>query len=84
MSDNSNPRRNAGALATFAGQALAEITRGKIKLASSHRDGVFGAISTLCNHAGGPLGPGRLEGDYEVCPWQRWEFRRGNGQGEPI
>jgi len=47
------------------------------------RDGEFGAISGLCNHAGGPLGEGRLDGDYVVCPWHYWKFHRRTGQGEP-
>jgi len=25
---------------------------------------------------GGPLGEGRLNGDYIVCPWHQWTFHR--------
>jgi nitrite reductase/ring-hydroxylating ferredoxin subunit/multimeric flavodoxin WrbA len=52
-------------------------------LAISHRDGTFGAVANTCNHAGGPLGEGRLDGDYIVCPWHNWKFHRCSGSGEP-
>ena len=44
---------------------------------------MFGAVSNICNHVGGPLGEGRLDGDYIVCPWHNWKFHRGTGVGEP-
>jgi nitrite reductase/ring-hydroxylating ferredoxin subunit/multimeric flavodoxin WrbA len=53
------------------------------ELAISLRDGQFGAVSNTCNHVGGPLGEGRLEGDYIVCPWHNWKFQRCSGVGEP-
>lgn len=52
------------------------------RVALSYRDGVFGAIHGACNHAGGPLGKGALEGDYIVCPWHQWKFHRVGGEGE--
>ena len=52
-------------------------------LAISCRDGAFGALANACNHAGGPLGEGGLEGDYIVCPWHYWKFHRVTGAGEP-
>jgi nitrite reductase/ring-hydroxylating ferredoxin subunit/multimeric flavodoxin WrbA len=62
---------------------LRQITIGKLKVALSYRDGVFGAVSGVCNHAAGPLGDGTLDGDYIVCPWHHWKFHRGTGEGEP-
>ena len=53
------------------------------ELALSCRDGKIGAVSNLCNHAGGPLGEGRMDGDYIVCPWHNWKFHRRTGLGEP-
>src|SRR5262249_25526049 len=47
------------------------------------RDGAFSAVSGVCNHAGGPLGQGTLDGDYIVCPWHFWKFHRVTGEGEP-
>ena len=35
-----------------------------IPIAISFKDGQFGAVSNICNHVGGPLGEGRLDGDY--------------------
>jgi nitrite reductase/ring-hydroxylating ferredoxin subunit/multimeric flavodoxin WrbA len=75
--------QDVGAAADLAVRGLAEITIGRTKLALSHRDGVFGVISGVCNHAGGPLGQGRLDGDYVVCPWHNWKFHRLTGCGEP-
>src|SRR5215475_11913018 len=74
---------DVGAAADLAARQLTEITVGANKLAISHREGVFGVISGVCNHAGGPLGEGRLDGDYVVCPWHNWKFHRVTGYGEP-
>jgi nitrite reductase/ring-hydroxylating ferredoxin subunit len=57
--------QDVGAAADFAARPLTEITRGRNKLAVSHRKGVFGVISGVCNHAGGPLGQGKLKGNYD-------------------
>ena len=62
---------------------LQRVTAGGLPIALSHRDGVFGAIHNACNHVGGPLGEGALDGDYVVCPWHYWKFHRATGQGEP-
>lgn len=62
---------------------LREITLGEMTLAVSYKDGKFGAISNFCNHAGGPLGKGRLDDDYIICPWHNWKFHRLTGFGEP-
>jgi len=64
-------------------RALTTVTVGRTKIALSYADGRFGAISAVCNHVGGPLGEGRLDGDYVVCPWHAWRFHRVGGQGEP-
>jgi len=53
------------------------------KIAISYSNGVFGAISGICNHVGGPLGKGRLDGEYIVCPWHYWKFHHQTGVGEP-
>jgi nitrite reductase/ring-hydroxylating ferredoxin subunit/multimeric flavodoxin WrbA len=54
-----------------------------IPIAISFKDGQFGAVSNVCNHVGGPLGEGRLDGDYITCPWHGWKFHRRTGVGEP-
>jgi multimeric flavodoxin WrbA/nitrite reductase/ring-hydroxylating ferredoxin subunit len=55
----------------------------KRDIAISLKDGKFGAVSNACNHVGGPLGDGRLDGDYIICPWHNWKFHRCSGVGEP-
>jgi nitrite reductase/ring-hydroxylating ferredoxin subunit/multimeric flavodoxin WrbA len=56
---------------------------GRARIAISWKNGEFGAISGVCNHVGGPLGEGRLDGEYVVCPWHYWKFHRLTGEGEP-
>lgn len=65
------------------GTSLRQIRIGRTAIALSYRDGTFGAISGVCNHAAGPLGDGRLDGDFVVCPWHNWKFHRVAGHGEP-
>ena len=62
---------------------LQKILIGKVQLAVSYKNGVFGAISNICNHVGGPLGEGKLDGDFVVCPWHFYKFHRIKGEGEP-
>ncbi len=56
---------------------------GAKRLALTFRDGQFGAISGVCNHVGGPLGRGHLDGDFVVCPWHYYKFHWQTGEGEP-
>ena len=63
--------------------ALQRVNARNIALALSFKDGRFGAVSNVCNHAGGPLGEGQIEGDYLACPWHHWKFHRITGKGEP-
>jgi nitrite reductase/ring-hydroxylating ferredoxin subunit/multimeric flavodoxin WrbA len=56
---------------------------GRTRVALSWVDGRFAAVSGVCNHVGGPLGEGRLEGEYIVCPWHYWRFHHRTGAGEP-
>ncbi len=74
---------DVGAAADLAKAAVQTVTLGRTRIALTHKDGVFGAISGVCNHAGGPLGEGRLDGDYVVCPWHYWKFHCRTGLGEP-
>jgi multimeric flavodoxin WrbA/nitrite reductase/ring-hydroxylating ferredoxin subunit len=72
-----------GAVAELSGTPLRQVLVGKTKIALSCVDGAFGAVHNTCNHAGGPLGEGVLEGNYIVCPWHHWKFHRVTGEGEP-
>jgi multimeric flavodoxin WrbA/nitrite reductase/ring-hydroxylating ferredoxin subunit len=72
-----------GSVAELAAAPLQVGTARNISIAISYKDGVFGVVSNACNHVGGPLGEGRLDGDYIVCPWHGWKFHHTTGMGEP-
>jgi multimeric flavodoxin WrbA/nitrite reductase/ring-hydroxylating ferredoxin subunit len=72
-----------GAADDFKGASLREARLGERLVAVSYKDGRFGVISNLCNHVGGPLGKGRLDGEFVVCPWHQYKFHRCTGEGEP-
>jgi len=74
---------DVGEAAALVGKGVQTVLLGRKKVALTCRDGEFGAISNVCNHVGGPLGEGRLDGDYVVCPWHYWKFHRLTGKGEP-
>jgi nitrite reductase/ring-hydroxylating ferredoxin subunit/multimeric flavodoxin WrbA len=72
-----------GSAQELSGAPLRRITAMERELAVSLKDGQFGVVSNVCNHVGGPLGDGRLDGEYIVCPWHNWKFHRCTGVGEP-
>lgn len=72
-----------GSVEELAGRELQTVRAGRTRIALTFRDGVFTAISAVCNHVGGPLGEGRLVGDYVECPWHFWKFHHATGLGEP-
>ncbi len=74
---------DTGAADDLAARQVTEVMLGSKRVAVSFRDGAFGVVSGVCNHVGGPLGHGTLEGDYIVCPWHHWKFHRVTGEGEP-
>lgn len=67
----------------MASAPVREVQADGARLALTYREGKFGAVSGVCNHAAGPLGRGTLEGEYLVCPWHQWKFHRETGEGEP-
>jgi nitrite reductase/ring-hydroxylating ferredoxin subunit/multimeric flavodoxin WrbA len=75
--------QDLGPAAKFERTPLQEVQVGNLTLAVSFQNGQFGVVSGVCNHVGGPLGQGRLQGDYLVCPWHGWKFHRVTGEGEP-
>ena len=72
-----------GSAEEFFTTPLKRVTAMNRELAVSFKDGKFGVVLNACNHVGGPLGGGRLDGDYIVCPWHNWKFHRCSGLGEP-
>lgn len=83
MTSPSSQWHDLGAVEMLAKRPLQQITIGRTRIALSYVDGEFAAISGACNHVGGPLGEGRLDGDYVVCPWHNWKYHRATGNGEP-
>ena len=67
----------------LSGREVQPLTIGRTRYALTYRDGQFGALAATCNHVGGPLGEGTLEGEYVVCPWHQWRFHCQTGRGEP-
>lgn len=74
---------NLGSVDELKHRALQPVLHGRTRLALSYVDGTFSAISGVCNHVGGPLGEGRLDGEYVTCPWHGWKFHCRTGEGEP-
>ena len=72
-----------GSIEELKTKSLQEVMCGTTPIALTYQDGSFAAISGACNHVGGPLGEGTLDGEYVVCPWHYWKFHRQTGQGEP-
>jgi nitrite reductase/ring-hydroxylating ferredoxin subunit/multimeric flavodoxin WrbA len=72
-----------GSIEELQNAPLRQLAIGRTRIALSYANGVFGAISGACNHAGGPLGEGRLDGEYITCPWHHWKYHRVGGEGEP-
>ena len=70
---------DVGAADDFKATPLCEAKVGEPRVAISYKDGQFGVISNVCNHVGGPLGKGRLDGEYVVCPWHHYKFHRCTG-----
>lgn len=72
-----------GSVEAFQKAPLTEAQAGGCKIAISFKNNEFGAVSSVCNHAGGPLALGRMKGDYIICPWHHWKYHRKTGLGEP-
>lgn len=74
---------DVGSAEELSRRALQRCKTGSSDIALSCVNGIFGAVHNSCNHVGGPLGEGSLDGDYVVCPWHQWKFHRITGEGEP-
>ena len=80
------PNKNwfdAGPVKKLKKKRLQQIVAGNTRVALVFKNGEFSAVSGECNHEKGPLGRGRMEGDYVVCPWHGWRFHRKTGHAKP-
>jgi nitrite reductase/ring-hydroxylating ferredoxin subunit/multimeric flavodoxin WrbA len=78
-----HPWHDLGAADEFRKRAITPAMAGRLRVAVTFREGVFGCISGVCSHAGGPLGDGTMEGEYVKCPWHNWKYHFQTGLGEP-
>jgi multimeric flavodoxin WrbA/nitrite reductase/ring-hydroxylating ferredoxin subunit len=72
-----------GPVEQFMRQPLSHASIGTTRLVVSHVNGELGVLSGTCNHAGGPLADGTLDGEYITCPWHNWKYHCRTGLGEP-
>jgi len=72
-----------GSVAELSRHELQQLTVRDVPLAVCHRQGTFSVLSGVCNHVGGPLGEGRIDGDYVTCPWHFWKFHWQTGKTRP-
>ncbi len=77
------PWHDLGSVADLSARSVTPANLGRTKIAVTFVNGEFGALSGVCNHAGGPLGEGRVEGEYVICPWHNWKYHCRTGAGEP-
>ena len=64
-------------------QPLREVIVDNTRLAVTAVAGELGVISGTCNHVGGPLGQGTIEGEFVVYPWHQYRFHCKTSLGEP-
>ncbi|MBL8982916.1 MAG: NAD(P)H-dependent oxidoreductase [Gemmatimonadetes bacterium] len=67
----------------FTRAPLTAARAGAARIVVTWVNGEFGAVSGVCNHAGGPLADGTLDGEYITCPWHNWKYHCRSGLGEP-
>jgi len=75
---------DVGTAEDFKRAPLREAQLGERLVAVSYKDGKFGVISNVCNHVGGPLGRGHIEGEFVVCPWHQYASTAARAQASPV
>ncbi|TAL10666.1 MAG: non-heme iron oxygenase ferredoxin subunit [Nitrospirae bacterium] len=51
-----------------------------VEVALFNLEGAIYAIDNICQHAGGPLGEGKIKGDVVICPWHGYRYHIKTGQ----
>ena len=51
-----------------------------VEVALFNLEGAIYAIDNMCQHAGGPLGEGKIKGDVVICPWHGYRYHIKTGQ----
>jgi len=70
-----------GTRAELFARAPFSVEIGEYSIAFLVHDGELRAIGNRCNHKGGPLCEGTLNGEYVKCPWHGWEYSVVTGRG---
>ena len=52
----------------------------KVEVALFNLEGAIYAIDNMCQHAGGPLGEGKIKDDVVICPWHGYRYHIKTGQ----
>ncbi len=55
---------DVGSAGELKQRSLQQVMLGSTRVALVYKDDSFSAISDTCNHVGGPLGGGTMDGDY--------------------
>lgn len=61
---------------------LIQVHAGDEPFALANIDGTFYATQGRCLHLEGPLGEGRLDGNFVRCPWHGWTYDVRTGQND--
>jgi NAD(P)H-dependent nitrite reductase small subunit len=51
-----------------------------VAVALFNLDGTIYALDNMCQHAGGPLGEGKIVKDIVVCPWHGYRYHIKTGR----
>src|SRR5947209_3890143 len=51
-----------------------------VEVALFNLEGSIYALDNMCQHAGGPLGEGKITGDIVICPWHGYRYHIKTGQ----
>ena len=51
-----------------------------VEVALFNLDGTIYALDNMCQHAGGPLGEGKIREDIVICPWHGYRYHIKTGK----
>jgi nitrite reductase/ring-hydroxylating ferredoxin subunit len=71
---------NVAKLSDFPEGTLKQVkVTGRDDIAIANVGGKIYAMRGVCNHRGGPLGKGKLDGSVVTCPWHgsKWDIKTG-------
>ncbi len=56
------------------------VTVQTVEVALFNLEGAIYALDNMCQHAGGPLGEGKIKDDIVICPWHGYRYHIKTGQ----